>query len=168
MADFLGFGDRVRSEANKNAEFSENEIYEHITNCQVFLAYNVDETKMLKRRVAFQKSMKFLFDLAESGTIKEANKFSISRWVSSLGGGNNESPSKQMKNVGIIVAQRVLEREKDAGRAAAVLLLTALYGAYNSVLAVSHILRLCTVVASIESLQVLVLISPELFHRWPG
>ena len=65
IADFLGFGDQIRDVGNKKAKYSENEIYQHITNCQIFLSYNADETKLIKRRAAFKKSMAFLLRLAE-------------------------------------------------------------------------------------------------------
>ena len=74
--------------------------------------------------------MQKLIDLTESGNIKEANK-----WFSSL-----DHSSSHIKKLGIKVAKSVLEREKDRGRAATILLLTALDSAYNSVLAVGIII----------------------------
>ena len=133
VADFLGFSDRIRTHGDSKAPYSENEIYEHITNCQVFLSYNIDETKMWKRRVAFKTSMQFLFELAESGNIKEATKWRLPGFLS---GGNTDTPANHMKQLGKKVAKRILEQEKDTGKAAAILLLTALDSAYNSVLAV--------------------------------
>ena len=56
IADFLGFGDRIRANAGSTGTLSENEIYQHITNCQVYSSYNADETKLLKRRKAFKVS----------------------------------------------------------------------------------------------------------------
>ena len=139
MAELLGFAHRLRTEDNLTGEFTENEIYHHVTNCQVFLAYNVDETKLLKRRMAFQKSMKFLFDLAEDGNVKEANRFSPTRAVKSWFVGKDKlaDPSNKMRELGIKIAQSILKSEGDTGKAAATLLLIALDGAYNSVLAVS-------------------------------
>ena len=134
VADFLGFSDHIRTYDGSKAPYSENEVYQHITNCQVFLSYNADETKMWRRRTAFKKSMQFLFELAESGNIKEANK-----WLF------RASPTNHMKHLGMTVATRVLEQEKDTGRAAAILLLTALDSAYISVLAVCLLYsNLCT------------------------
>src|SRR5205809_7487183 len=77
VADFLGFSDHVKTETNPKGKFTENEIYEHITNCQVFLAYNTDETKLLKRRIASKNSMSFLYNLAENGNIRKARKCTI-------------------------------------------------------------------------------------------
>ena len=51
------------------------------------------------------------------------------------------SKPKSIKELGKLVAQRILESERDAGKAAAILLLTALDGAYNSVLVVSYTSR---------------------------
>lgn len=124
----------MRTEKNTKGEFSENEIYQHITNCQTFLAYGVDETKILSRRAAFKTSMQFLFDLTESGNIRAASQFSFSSLFS--WNGTDESPEAKMKSFGMRIAKSVLEQDKSAGRATATLLLVALDGAYNSVLAV--------------------------------
>lgn len=115
-------------------EFSQSEIYQHITKCQVFLAYNADETKMWKRRVAFKNSMNFLCDLAN---VNNADRFPITKWTMRLWGKNEEAKWNNIIDVGKYVAQKKLETEKDPGRAAAILLLTALDAAYNSVLAVN-------------------------------
>lgn len=138
VADLLGFTHRLRTEKNTKGEFSENEIYQHITNCQTFLAYGVDETKMLSRRAAFKTSMQFLFDLTESGNIRAASQFSFSSLFS--WNGTDESPEAKMKSFGMRIAKSVLEQDKSAGRATATLLLVALDGAYNSVLAFSSVL----------------------------
>ena len=91
---------------------------------------------MWKRRAAFKTSMQFLFELAESGNIKEANKWWFPRV---LFGGNSDTVANHMKHLGTTVAKRILEQEKDTGKAAAILLLTALDSAYNSVLAVRKV-----------------------------
>ena len=150
IADFLGFGDQIRDVGNKGAKFSENEVYQHITNCQMFLSYNADETKLLKRRKDFMESMEFLLKLTESGNILEASRWRISRAVRDLGRGvaslldwrlsaDEKLTIVSMKILGRLVATRILHEVKDSGRAAAVLLLTALDIAYTSVLAVSYI-----------------------------
>ena len=140
MADFLGFGHLLKTEVNPIGKYSENEVYQHITNCQVFLAYNVDETKLLKRRKTFQDSMRFLFHLAENGNAKEVDRFWITkRFFACFNDGNANNASKNMRKLGITVAERILATEKDVGKTAAVLLLIALDGAYNSVLAVSSL-----------------------------
>ncbi len=138
MADLLGFNHRLRTEKNPKGEFSENEIYQHITNCQTFLAYGVDETKMLSRRAAFKTSLQFLYDLAESGNVRAASKFSFSDYFSK--NSTDESPETKMKSFGMKIVKSVLEQDKGAGRATATLLLIALDGAYNSVLAVCVLL----------------------------
>ena len=124
VADLLGFAHRLRGEKNTKGEFSENEINQHTTNCQTFLAYGVDETKLLSRRAAFKKSTQF---------IRAASRFSLSSYFSNDMDG---SPEKKMKSFGMKIAKSVLEQDKGAGRAAATLLLVALDGAYNSILAV--------------------------------
>ncbi|KAL8789579.1 MAG: hypothetical protein Q9195_006756 [Heterodermia aff. obscurata] len=141
VADFLGFGNQVKDLGNSQAKYSENEIYQHITNCQVFLAYNADETKLLKRRNAFKQSMEFLLNLAKEGNILEASRWGVSKSIRSL---FNQKPrdkeSGQMKALGLATADRILKQEKDTGKAAAMLLLVALDVAYISVLAFTAVL----------------------------
>ena len=71
-----------------------------------------------------------------SGNVKSADRFPITKWAMSQWGNREEAKSKNIKDVGTFGAQKILETEKDPGRAAAILL-TALDAAYNSVLAVS-------------------------------
>lgn len=120
----------IRSEKDLSHPHSENEIYQHITNCQTFLSYNADETKLLKRRTAFKTSVCFLERLTEQGNIAEANQ---SKWTHALFGRERRNP---MTELGFRVAKRILAREKSTGKAAAVLLFMGLDLAYNSVLAV--------------------------------
>lgn len=141
MADFLGFSHRVKSPKNPTAEFSENEIYEHITNCQYSSAYIADETKIWERRFAAKHSMKFLLDLAKSGNINTASAFTISS-IARYFTGSGPKP-QNMAELGLAVARQTLKQENNnQGTAAAILLIAALDGAYNSVLAVSLIMLL--------------------------
>lgn len=131
VADFLGFGNLIRSAERPKAPHSENEIYRHITNCQVFLSYNADETKLLKRRKAFKKSMEILHNLVLGGSIAEANRWSATRyWF----GTSNDNP---MTKLGYEVAERVLRHESSPTAAASIMVFVGLHAAYNSVLAVS-------------------------------
>ena len=108
----------------------------------MFLAYNADETKLLKRRAAFKKSMVFLLRLAEEGNILEASRYALSRTLRGLFKRKPHSrydmASDSMRVLGHSVADTILEDERDSGKAAAILLLTALDVAYISVLAVSN------------------------------
>ncbi|KAL8990819.1 MAG: hypothetical protein Q9169_008029 [Polycauliona sp. 2 TL-2023] len=144
IADFLGFGDQVKNIDNPKAKYSENEIYRHITNCQMFLAYNADETKLLKRRTAFKTSMNFLLKLAEEGNILEASRSKLSRAIRGLFKGKPHSQSDfafdSMRALGRSVANTILQEEGDSGKAAAILLMTALDVAYISVLAFTAVL----------------------------
>ncbi|KAK4201585.1 heme peroxidase [Triangularia verruculosa] len=146
VADFLGFSHMVRSEANRLAKYSENDIYQHITNCQVYLSYNADEAKLLKRRQAFKKSLNFLYGLIlEEGVILEASKSTITRKISSFGRwlfGGHKDHSNPMTKLGFTVAQQILGNEPDQGKAAAIFLLVGLDSAYNSVLAFTSVLSL--------------------------
>ncbi|KAK2042413.1 linoleate diol synthase [Colletotrichum somersetense] len=140
MAAFLGFSHKLRgvsatctvsdkhNRAINHGTYTENEIYQHITNCQVFLDYNTDETKWMARRQAFQKSVKFLIDLTRQGTIWEANQiFGLSNM---LFGREETNPMHQM---GVFVARQVLKHEPNQLKAAAILLLISLDLAYNAV-----------------------------------
>ncbi|KAL8813523.1 MAG: hypothetical protein Q9200_000197 [Gallowayella weberi] len=144
VADFLGFGDQVRNTGNPKAKYTENEIYQHITNSQVFLAYNADETKLLKRRNAFRQSMAFLLKLAREGNILEASRWRVSTVIRGLfkckAHSASDIASDSMRALGLSAAKEILENEKDSGKAAAILLLAALDVAYISVLAFTAIL----------------------------
>ncbi|KAH8652136.1 putative prostaglandin G/H synthase 2/cyclooxygenase 2, pgh2/cox2 [Xylariales sp. PMI_506] len=129
VAAFLGFGNKLREVATdvKKDTYSENEIYQHITNCQVFLTYNSDETKWMQRRQAFKTSMEKLIDLTQNGTIWEADQWDITR---ALFGKEQTNP---MHELGVFVAKKVLEYERDQSKAAAILVLICLDFAYNAV-----------------------------------
>ena len=90
---------------------------------------------MLSRRAAFKKSMRFLYDLAKGGSVRAVSRWSLSSLFSWPG--EDDAPETKMRSFGMKIAKSVLEQDKDIGRAAASLLLVALDGAYNSVLAVS-------------------------------
>lgn len=146
VADFLGFGRLVKSENNLDAKYSENEIYQHISNCHVYFSYNADETKLPKRRKVFKDSMKFLFDLTlNEGNVAEANKFRLTRALQSVGSWFWKSAAgdkNPMSELGFKVSEQVLQQqEDDAGKAAAILLLIALDSSYNSVLAFTSVLN---------------------------
>lgn len=146
VADFLGFGHLVKSEKNLDAKYSENEIYQHITNCHVYFSYNADETKIPKRRKVFKDSMKFLFELTlNNGNVAEANKFRLTRVVQSLGSWFSKSAAgdkNPMSELGFKLSEQVLQEQKgDVGKAAAILLLIALDSSYNSVLAFTSVLN---------------------------
>ncbi|KAF4445770.1 heme peroxidase [Fusarium austroafricanum] len=144
VADFLGFGHLLRSDTNSSAPYSENEVYQHINNCQVFLSYNTDETKLLKRRKAFRDSMSFLLKLTEKGNIREAGRWRMTRWASSvLGaiGSLGKNKPNFMTALGFRVAGEVLKRERNTSKAAAILLLTGLDSAYNVVLAFTSVME---------------------------
>jgi nitroreductase len=131
VADFLGFGHLIRSANRPKAPYSENEIYRHISNCQVFLSYNSDETKMLARRKAFKQSMAFLHKLVLGGNIAKANRYSATKYF--FGTRNDNAMAK----LGYEIAERLLLHVPNAEAAAAIMVFVGLHAAYNSVLAVS-------------------------------
>ncbi|KAK2678791.1 hypothetical protein RAB80_003972 [Fusarium oxysporum f. sp. vasinfectum] len=128
VADFLGFGNKLfKTPTDAKDTYSENEIYQHITNCQIFLSYNADETKWLQRREAFKASMKKLIELTQRGTIWEAGQWDITRALF------GKKETNAMHDLGVFVAKQVLAYEKDQSKAAAILLLVCLDFAYNAV-----------------------------------
>jgi hypothetical protein len=132
VVDFLGFGHLLKTETNPSGLYSENEIFQHVTNCQTFLSYNVDETKLLKRRQAFKTSIALLTDLASRGTIAQASQLgAIKAWFM----GSTENP---MTRLGCSIAKDIMVYENNASKAAAILLLVCLDFAYNAVNSVSQ------------------------------
>ncbi|KAF4339201.1 linoleate diol synthase [Fusarium beomiforme] len=128
VANFLGFGDKLFKNPTESKDtYSENEIYQHITNCQIFLSYNADETKWLQRREAFKASMKKLIELTQKGTIWEAGQWDITRALF------GKKETNAMHDLGVFIGKQVLSYEKDQKKAAAILLLICLDFAYNSV-----------------------------------
>lgn len=79
--------------------------------------------------------MNVLYELTKNANVLEASRWTISQWFRSiLAIGKAVDP---MTELGFKVAQRILEHERDSGKTAAIMLLTALDSAYNSVLTVS-------------------------------
>ncbi|KAK3389545.1 heme peroxidase-domain-containing protein [Podospora didyma] len=143
VADFLGVGHLLKDETNPKAPYTENEFYQHITNCQTYLSYNSDETKTLKRRKAFKESISFLYDVTRKGNMAEANKFAATRALQSFGRWLlvRSGRKNAMVELGFKIAQQILEDENgDSGKAAAILLLVGLDNAYNTVLAFASVL----------------------------
>ena len=136
VSEILGIGHLIESELNPKAKYTENEIYRHITNCHVYLSYNADETKLLKRRKAFKESMAFLYGLAKLGNAREASKWGVTRFLGKLWP-TWAWKGNAMAEYGFNVAQALFESDPDLGRTAARMLVMALDSAYNNVLAVS-------------------------------
>lgn len=80
--------------------------------------------------------MKVLLDLAKDGNIKQASSWTVGSVLGFLS--SNDPKLKNMAELGLAVARQTLKQENNnQGTAAAILLMTALDGAYNTVLAVS-------------------------------
>ncbi|KAK3679554.1 hypothetical protein LTR78_001115 [Recurvomyces mirabilis] len=127
VVDFLGFGHLMRTETDPSGTYTENEIYQHITNCQTFLSYNADETKLLKRRGAFRASMAKLTELTLHGNVAQAGILGMFHsWYE----GCAVNP---MTRLGSFFARKILEYTGDSQKAAAILLLVCLDFAYESV-----------------------------------
>ncbi|KAK6220812.1 hypothetical protein LQW54_001730 [Pestalotiopsis sp. IQ-011] len=135
VAAFLGFDDRLCTVANEPHKMTENQVNQHITNCQIFLSYNADETKWMARRQAFTTSMDKLIDLTHQGTVLGA---CCNPW--SIGGMFEKKNTNPMHELGLFVAKHVLGYVGDRSRAAAIMVLVGLDFAYNSVNSFSAIL----------------------------
>lgn len=129
VADFLGFGYLIRNTDNPKGKYSENEIYQHITNCQVFMSYNADETKLFKRRKAFRESLQVLYDLTINGDIYG---YKIPRMLSRAYSLN------PMTKLGLEISKRLQHPGRSGATCASLLVLIGLHSAYNTVLAVSR------------------------------
>ena len=92
--------------------------------------------------------MDFLLKLAEEGNVAEARRWWVGKAVDDFNyfirnGFKEKAPqdersaTKAMQTLGKSIAARILKEVKDSGKAAAILLLTALDVAYIEVLAVS-------------------------------
>lgn len=87
LVDFLGNWDQVKTnQSNVDRPYTENQIYQHIDNCQNFQSWDSDETKVWQRRVAFKESMAFLQKFAEGGVAKSdytpyAYAAGLRRWL---------------------------------------------------------------------------------------
>ena len=85
--------------------------------------------------------MEFLLKLAEEGNIREASRWQVTTTVRGFFQGNpvgsQDTASESMRALGRSIADRVLKDEHDSGKAAVILLLTALDVAFISVLAVA-------------------------------
>ncbi|KAI1179312.1 heme peroxidase [Nemania sp. FL0916] len=158
IADFLGFGHLLITEENPKGTYSENEIYQHITNIQVFLSYNADETKLLKRRKAFTESLVLLFHLALRGNIAQANQWTITR---ALMGKKKTNP---MIELGFKTASQILQDESDPEKAAAILLFIGLDFAYNSVLVFTTVLS--ELLKELYKAANLAKVAPDQAPRW--
>lgn len=99
----------------------------------MFLTYDADETKWMQRRRAFKASMKLLIDLAQEGTIWEANQWRITRTLF------GKRQKNAMHKLGVFVANQILSYERDHRKAAVALLLICLDFAYNGVVSVSEV-----------------------------
>lgn len=129
VADFLGFGYAIRNTDNPHGKYSENEIYQHITNCQTFMSYNADETKLFRRRKDFKASLEVLYNLTANGDIYG---WSVSRMLS------RRSNTNPMTKLGHEIAARLQQRGRSQATCISHLVLIGLHSAYNTVLAVSH------------------------------
>lgn len=135
-ADFLGFGQTIKTAKLTSRLYDENQIYEHFNNCQDHLTFDSDETKAYRRRKAFQDSIKFLLDLTEKG-VADARKswFECCRSYH-IARGDDESV-KDIRKFGVVVAQQLTKTLKGEKEAAAVMLAVALDAIHKSVVMVS-------------------------------
>ncbi|KAF9765930.1 hypothetical protein IL306_001713, partial [Fusarium sp. DS 682] len=163
VANFLGFGDKLfKTPTGGKDTYSENEIYQHITNCQIFLSYNADETKWLQRREAFKASMKKLIELTQKGTIWEAGQWDITRALF------GKKETNAMHDLGVFIAKQILDYEKDQKKASAILLLICLDFAYNAVVSFTATLDgyMKDLYAAADGRPHLMLVKSELVPQW--
>lgn len=140
VADFLGFGEDIKTEEHLDRKYDENQIYKHFTNCQDFLTFNADETTAWKRRVDFTKSMQFLKDTTERCVdAAQPGIFGSIFGGPSYGSAKDGETVKSLRKFGAEIAKvLVKEKRKTKEEAAAIMLYTAIDATYKCILVVSY------------------------------
>lgn len=138
VADFLGFGDQIRTQLDQqDRKYSENQIYQHFTNCQDYLTYNSDETIAWKLRMAYRDSMKFLKRMTEQG-VRDAQPGLFKFFERSYGTKDDNDQVKELRKFGTMVARALVkEKRMTTEEAAGIMLATALDATHKSILTVS-------------------------------
>lgn len=144
VGNFLGIDHLIKTDTNPKGKYSENEIYKHVTNCQMFFAYNTDETKLLKRRKAFKDSMDFMLEQARK-SISSAKPWAIFSFLGSTSKfaiDANKTSKENLTEYGKAMMREVLRQEGgNVDKAAAAIVLIALDAAFNTVLTFTSILE---------------------------
>lgn len=109
-------------------------VVRHVTNVHSFIALNADETKLLKHRKAFIDSLAFLFELTKSGVNNATKWIRTPRLIRYRG---VKEHVVEVRDMGEELAQALYkEKGSSVDKAAAALLVTALFGAYNTAIMV--------------------------------
>ena len=139
VADFLGFGEDLKTEEHLDRKYDENQIYKHFTNCQDFLTFNADETTAWKRRIDFTKSMQFLKDTTERCVeAAQPGIFGSLFGGSSYGSSKDGEAVKSLRKFGAETAKLLVkEKRKTKEETAAIMLYTAIDATYKCILVVS-------------------------------
>ena len=141
VADWLGFWDRVKSVEYPDREFSENQIYQHLDNCQDYQSWDADQTKSMKRRQLFKTSILELKKLADDGVIKySAGVLSWRNWVRSYGGSSDSSEVKDVRKMAVQSTQALLAKGFSYEEVAGLMLDFALDSVHKLVLDFTEIL----------------------------
>lgn len=137
VADLLGFWDNVKTEQHKDRLYNENQIYQHIDNCQSYKVYESDETALWKRRVAFQKSIEFLKKQAEHGA-EQARVGYFGRFTArGLKTAGDDDYVVRVREFGVKASRELAAKMGGPNEAAAVMLAIVLDAAHKSVMTVS-------------------------------
>ncbi|MCJ1465542.1 hypothetical protein MMC07_004160 [Pseudocyphellaria aurata] len=138
FVDFLGFWDCVQTPQHPNRQYNENEIYEHICNCQDYRSYNSDETTMWKRRLAFKKSIIFLREKAEYGARRARGFFGLIPRDNKTTG--DRAYVVALRNFGVKVSKAFAKKLKNTDEVAAMMLVIALEAVHKSVMTFTEVL----------------------------
>ena len=137
VADFLGFWDWVDPDTKQGAQDAKV-VYEHLSNCQDYLTYNSDETTVFPRRLAFRKSIKWLYNAAKYG-IEQVKAKGAKR------GQEERNSGSELRQFGTTMAQALLKPDSigktpaTVEEAAAIRLSIALDSVHKSILTVSEV-----------------------------
>ena len=132
--DFLGFWNRVKTDAYPNREFSEDAIYKLMDDCQDYQSWDTDQTKGNKRRQTFQTSIKKLKEVAEYGVRRSSS--GILWWRNAFrtyGAGTEPRQVMQMRRLAVTATQTLLSKGFSQAEVSAIMLAFALDSAHNLV-----------------------------------
>lgn len=138
VVDFLGFWDTVKTPVHPDRKYNENQIYQHIHNCQNYLTYDSDETTLSKRRIAFKGSIAFLKTQAEHGAYQaQEGLFGwLSRKTETTG---DQEYVVKLRDFGVKTSRALARKLANTEEVAAMMLVVTLDAAHKSVMTVGGV-----------------------------
>ncbi|MCJ1308958.1 hypothetical protein MMC25_002613 [Agyrium rufum] len=139
VADLLGFWDCIKTPANLDRPYTENQIYQLIHDSQDYLAYNSDETTMWKRRDVFKKSLETLKEKAEYGVQRAQGGF-FGLFVKPLQMEGDKDYVVKLREFGVEASKALLKSMSGTEEVAAMMLVLSMEAAHKSVMTFTEVL----------------------------